>query len=186
MQNNIAEILEANPLIPVVTINSENEVDQYYTKLKENGISCIEITLRTDYAWEAIALFKKKYGSEFKVGVGTVVTGMQIHKAIESKVDFIVSPGLTTSLVQLLESSNIPFITGVSTPSEIMKAMEIGWKYLKFFPANIFGGVKTMKAFGAIFPELKFCPTGGVDESNYNEYLALDNVISVGGSWLVK
>jgi 2-dehydro-3-deoxyphosphogluconate aldolase/(4S)-4-hydroxy-2-oxoglutarate aldolase len=186
MQNNIAEILESNQLIPVVTINSKEEIDDFYTKLKSQGISCIEITLRTDFAWEGIELFKKKYGKEFKVGVGTVVSRTQIHKAIELDVDFIVSPGLTTSMVQLLESSKIPFIAGVSTPSEIMRAMEIGWKYLKFFPADIFGGVKSMKAFGAIFNDIKFCPTGGIDESNYKDYLELNNVISVGGSWLVK
>lgn len=186
MQNNIAEILENNQLIPVVTINKAEEVDTLYSKLSAKGIKCIEITLRTDFAWEGIALFKKKYGNEFKVGVGTVVTRTQIHKAIELDVDFIVSPGLTTSMVQLLEASKIPFIAGVSTPSEIMRAMEIGWEYLKFFPADIFGGVKSMKAFGAIFTNIKFCPTGGIDESNYEEYLALKNVISVGGSWLAK
>lgn len=186
MQNNIEQILVANPLIPVVTINSADQIDEYYTKLKSKGISCIEITLRTDFAWEGIALFKQRYGSEFKVGVGTVVSRVQIHKAIELGADFIVSPGLTTSMVQLLEASKIPFIAGVSTPSEIMRAMEIGWKFLKFFPADIFGGVKSMRAFGAIFNEIKFCPTGGIDETNYEQYLELDNVISVGGSWLVK
>lgn len=186
MQNNIAEILENNPLIPVVTIQNSADVDKLYLKLSEKGIKCIEITLRTDFAWEGIALFKKKYGHEFKVGVGTVISRTQIHKSIELDVDFIVSPGLTTSMIQLLEASKIPFIAGVSTPSEIMRAMEIGWKYLKFFPADIFGGVQSMKAFGAIFSEIKFCPTGGIDEANYKQYLELNNVISVGGSWLAK
>lgn len=186
MQNNIAAVLEANPLIPVVTINAADEIDVLYNKLKSKGIHCIEITLRTDFAWEGIELFKKKYGKEFKVGVGTVISREQIHKAVDLDIDFIVSPGLTTSMIQLLESSNTPFIAGVSTPSEIMRAMEIGWKYLKFFPADIFGGIKSMKAFGAIFTELKFCPTGGIDEKNYKQYLELDNVISVGGSWLAK
>jgi 2-dehydro-3-deoxyphosphogluconate aldolase / (4S)-4-hydroxy-2-oxoglutarate aldolase len=186
MQNNIAKILENNPLIPVVTLDHEDQVDRLYEKLSGRGIKCVEITLRTEFAWDGIALFQKRYGKEFKVGVGTVISPIQISKAIELDVDFLVSPGLTTSMIPLLENSNIPFIVGVSTPSEIMRAMELGWNYLKFFPADIFGGVESIKSFGAIFSSIKFCPTGGIDESNFKEYLELQNVISVGGSWLGK
>ncbi len=186
MQNNIEKILKENPLIPVVTIDDEAELDAIYQKLKAKNISAIEITLRTEYAWEAIKVFKEKYGNEFKVGVGTIINAEQIQKSIDLRVDFMVSPGLTTSMIQLLDFSGIPFITGVSTPSEIIRGIEIGWEFFKFFPADLFGGAKALKAYGAIFRNIKFCPTGGISESNYKEYLELDNVLAVGGSWLAK
>ncbi|MFN5846446.1 MAG: bifunctional 4-hydroxy-2-oxoglutarate aldolase/2-dehydro-3-deoxy-phosphogluconate aldolase [Flavobacteriia bacterium] len=185
MQNNIEDILSRNSIIPVVTIHDFHQIDAVYDQLMKQGIKCIEITLRTDYAWEAIAEFKLKYGCEIKVGVGTVISNEQILKCKDLKVDFMVSPGLTTSLVQNLEHSEIPFIPGVATPSEIIRGMEIGWRFFKFFPANLFGGVDALKAYGSLFKDVKFCPTGGVNETNYKEYLALNNVISVGGSWVI-
>lgn len=186
MQNNIEKILKENPLIPVVTIDNEEELHAIYSKLKSKDIHIIEITLRTEFAWEAIKLFKEHYGNEFKVGVGTIINAEQIQKSIDLRVDFMVSPGLTTGMIQLLDFSGIPFITGVSTPSEIIRGIEIGWEYFKFFPANLFGGVDAMKSYGAIFKDIKFCPTGGIDESNYEDYLKLPNVLAVGGSWLTK
>ncbi len=186
MQNNIEKILINNPLIPVVTIADEAELDSIYNTLKSKNISVIEITLRTDYAWEAIRLFKEKYGHEFKVGVGTIINAEQIQKSIDLRVDFMVSPGLTTGMIQLLDFSGIPFITGVSTPSEIIRGIEIGWEFFKFFPADQFGGAKALKSYGSIFRNIKFCPTGGISESNYKEYLELENVLAVGGSWLAK
>ncbi len=186
MQNNIEQILNENPLIPVVTIESEEELNNVYTKLNSKGISIIEITLRTDFAWDAIQIFKEKYGHEFKVGVGTIINAEQIQKSIELNVDFMVTPGLTTGMIQLLNFSGIPFITGVSTPSEIIRGIEIGWEYFKFFPANLFGGPEAMKSYGSIFKNIKFCPTGGIDDSNYKEYLDLPNVVAVGGSWMTK
>lgn len=186
MQNNIEDILNRNSIIPVVTICNSVEIDEVYAKLKRQNINCIEITLRTDFAWEAIAEFKMKYGNEIQVGVGTVISNDQIQKCKDLKVDFMVSPGLTTALVQNLEHSEIPFIPGVATPSEIIRGMEIGWRFFKFFPANLFGGVEALKAYGDVFKDVKFCPTGGINEKNYMDYLALKNVISVGGSWIVK
>ena len=186
IQNNIEKILKENPLIPVVTISDEVELVQIYEKLKSKNISVIEITLRTEFAWEAIKLFRQKYGDEFKVGVGTIINAEQIQKSIDLRVDFMVSPGLTTGMIQLLDFSGIPFITGVSTPSEIIRGIEIGWEFFKFFPADLFGGSEALKAYGSIFRNIKFCPTGGISEANYKEYLELDNVLAVGGSWLAK
>lgn len=186
MQNNIKEILEENPFIPVATINSAAEVEVIYQKLVQQNIYCIEITLRTSFAWEAVELFKKKYGHEFKVGVGTVIDIGQINKSVEQNVDFIVSPGFINSMVQPLENCSIPFLVGVSTPSEIMRALSLNWNYLKFFPANLFGGVNALKAYASVFPSIYFCPTGGINDSNYKEYQSLSNVISIGGSWFLK
>lgn len=186
MQNNIKEILFKNPFIPVATINSAAEVEVIHRKLVDQNIKCIEITLRTSFAWEAVELFKNNYGDEFKVGVGTVVDVGQINKSVEKKVDFIVSPGFINAMVQPLENCSVPFLVGVSTPSEIMRALSLNWNYLKFFPANLFGGVDALKAYGSVFPSIYFCPTGGINDSNYKEYQSLNNVISIGGSWFLK
>jgi 2-dehydro-3-deoxyphosphogluconate aldolase/(4S)-4-hydroxy-2-oxoglutarate aldolase len=186
MQNNIESVLRANPLIPVVTIESLDQVDKVYTELSAQGIKCVEITLRTEIAWEAIALFKEKYGSEFQVGVGTIVSDDDILKCIKLKVDFMVSPGLNTQMIEYFETSGIPFISGVSTPSEIMRGIAMGWTIFKFFPADLFGGVKAIKTYGAIFSNVQFCPTGGINQDNYKSYLDLDNVLAVGGSWLIS
>jgi 2-dehydro-3-deoxyphosphogluconate aldolase/(4S)-4-hydroxy-2-oxoglutarate aldolase len=186
MQNNISDILERHSIIPVVSFSNEEELSVAYEQLKSKNISCIEITLRTDYSWDSIKEFQKRYGNEFEIGVGTVISNEQILKCVELGVDFIVSPGLTTSLVQNLEHSNIPFLPGVATPSEIIRGMEIGWRYFKFFPANLYGGIEALKAYSSVFRDVKFCPTGGINESNYHDFLELNNVISVGGSWILK
>jgi len=186
MQNNIEEILLSNPLIPVVTIHKLEEIAPMYERLTKQGINCIEITLRTEFAWEAIALFKSRYKDNFKVGVGTITKPEHIKRCVELEVDFMVSPGLCPSLIDSYQKCGIPFLPGVSTPSEIMHAMELGWRYLKFFPAHLFGGVKALKTYSAVFEEVKFCPTGGVSEENLQTFLELPNVLSVGGSWLAK
>lgn len=186
MQNNIEEILKNNSIIPVSTISSESELETIYNQLISKGIHCIEITLRTKYAFEAILQFKRKYGNEFKVGAGTVVSVEQVQRCRELGVDFIVSPGLTADLARELYESKIPFLPGAVTPSEITAGQELGVQFFKFFPANLFGGLETLKAYESVFKGVKFCPTGGINESNYEEYLALENVVSVGGTWVLK
>ncbi len=186
MQNGIENVLSRNPLIPVVKMSGAEDVIRIGNELGEQGIYCVEITLRTEFAWEAIQQFKEQFGDTFEVGVGTIVNSEQIAKAREVGVDFLVSPGCTSHIAQQLEHSGISFLPGVSTPSEIMRAMEFGWRYFKFFPANLFGGIKALSTYGAVFQEAKFCPTGGISESNYPDFLALDNVCAVGGSWIIK
>ncbi len=186
IQNNIESILKNNPLIPVATITELSQVDTFYEQLKAQNVFCIEITLRSEIAWEAIALFKEKYGHEFKVGVGTIVSPDDILNCVKHKVDFMVSPGLTSSMIQQFDFSGIPFLPGVSTPSEIIRGIDLGWQYFKFFPANLFGGAKALETYSGIFKDVRFCPTGGINEENHQDYLTLKNVLSVGGSWLLK
>lgn len=186
MQNNIEKLLKENPLIPVVTIDSLDQIDAIYHKLLAQNIRCIEITLRTDVAWEAISLFKEKYGDTFKVGVGTITSPEDILKCVQLKVDFLVSPGLTSSLIPPFDLCGIPFLPGVSTPSEIIRGIDMGWRVFKFFPADLFGGIKALKLYGNIFSDVSFCPTGGINQENYQDYLALKNVWAVGGSWLLN
>jgi 2-dehydro-3-deoxyphosphogluconate aldolase/(4S)-4-hydroxy-2-oxoglutarate aldolase len=183
-QNDIRTVLSQHPTIPVVTFNSTEEVVPKMDALIARGIFCIEITLRTPAAYDCIALAKKLYGDRCAIGMGTVVKAEQIEKAIELGIDFMVSPGLNATLAPLFEQSKIAFIPGVATPSEIIEGIQFGWDTFKFFPANLFGGLGALKAYGQVFPNIQFCPTGGITEETYPEYLALPNIISVGGSWM--
>jgi 2-dehydro-3-deoxyphosphogluconate aldolase / (4S)-4-hydroxy-2-oxoglutarate aldolase len=185
-QNNIRTVLEKHPVIPVVTFHSLSEVDSVIEKLKNAGINCIEITLRTDVAFDAIKTVKEKYGSWMSVGVGTLVDEEQLKAVKSINVDFIVCPGLNYHLIEPLNKSGIAYIPGVATPTEIMNGMQHGLDTFKFFPANLFGGLEALKTYGQVFPSLKFCPTGGINASTYKDYLELSNIISVGGSWMMK
>jgi len=185
-QNGIHDILSKNEVIPVATIHNYEELLLQLEKIQHASISCIEITLRSDYALTAIEKIKKMDLPDFKVGVGTVIRPEQIEIVHAMDVDFIVSPGLTEKLVIELHKSGIPFIPGVSTVSEIMKALEWNCTFLKFFPAHLSGGIDALKAYGQLFPSVIFCPTGGITSSTYRDYLQLKNVSSVGGSWMLK
>ena len=185
-QNGIRKLLRDNPLVPVVKIQSLEEVEPLITALQNNNINCIEITLRSDCALDAIKLAKKCSNDNFSVGVGTVVNIKQLDEVVDAQVDFIVLPGLQKDLVSALQDIDIPFLPGVVTPSEIMETLRLGWDTLKFFPANIAGGLGALKTYGQVFSQIKFCPTGGITKENYSEYIDLENVISVGGSWIQK
>lgn len=183
-QHNIREILAKHPIIPVVTFNDLSEVQPQLEKLEAQGVHCIEITLRTPVSFDAIAEAKERFGHKMDIGVGTLISQDQIEKAKALSVDFMVSPGINKDLAPAFESSGIPFIPGVATPSEIITGIQLGWDTFKFFPAHLFGGLDALKTYGQVFPQVKFCPTGGIKADTYNEYLTLPNVISVGGSWL--
>ena len=185
-QNKIRKLLSNHPIIPVVTIESINEVIPYINNLISQDIYCIEITLRTKCAIDAIKKAKKHFGNQFTVGVGTVINKTQISAVIDANVDFIVLPGVFPELKEPLEKSNIPFLPGVITASEIMQGASYGWNTFKLFPANLVGGINGIKTFAKVFPEIKFCPTGGVNKQNHLEFLAEESVISVGGSWLTE
>lgn len=186
IQNGIHNILKNNPIIPVATINNASDLENQLMKIQSAGIKCIEVTLRTDFALEALRILKSQNISDFSVGVGTVIHPDQINKVKDIGVDFIVSPGLTPKLAQHLKQSDIAFIPGVSTVSDIMKGLEEGFTFFKFFPANLFGGINALKTYGQLFPQVTFCPTGGISEQTFEEYLAEPNIISVGGSWMLK
>lgn len=185
-QNGIRKLLLDNPVVPVVKIQYLEEVEPLIAALQNNSINCIEITLRSDCAMDAIKLAKKCSNENFSVGVGTVVNTKQLAEVVDAQVDFIVLPGLQKDLVSALQDIYIPFLPGVVTPSEMMETLSLGWDTLKFYPANIAGGVSALRTYGQVFSQIKFCPTGGVTKDNHTEYLDLENVISVGGSWIQK
>ena len=172
-------------IIPVVTLNSVEERTTVLDALKANNINCAEICFRTECANEAIMLAVKEY-PDMMIGAGTVINKSQAIKAIKSGAKFIVSPGLSTEVFKVCMKYNIPYYPGCVAPAEIMKAIDLGLNVVKFFPANVYGGLKAMKALSAPFPNIKFIPTGGIDSSNIDEYLSWDKIFAVGGSSFVK
>ena len=176
------EVLTASPIIPVIAIKQLKDAVPLASALVNAGVRVLEITLRTEYGLEAIRMVKEQVPNAI-VGVGTVVNATQYAQAVEAGAGFIISPGLTESLLQKSTEYAVPFIPGIATPSELMLASQYGLSYLKFFPAEINGGTKALQAFFGPFPEIKFCPTG--NEKNYRYYLALENVLCVGGTWFV-
>ena len=171
--------------IPVVVIKELSETDKILTALNNNGIHTAEITFRTACAAEAIAYACKNY-PDMAIGAGTVINAAQCEAALAAGAQFIVSPGLSPAVAKICNERGIPYYPGCVTPTEIMAALELGITTVKFFPANVYGGLKAMKALSAPFPQIKFIPTGGVDASNLDEYLAWDKIEAVGGSFYVK
>lgn len=171
--------------IPVVVIKELGETDKIMNALKNNGIHTAEITFRTACAAEAIALAVKNH-PDMEIGAGTVINAEQCKAALAAGATFIVSPGLSVDVAEVCRENNIPYYPGCVTPTEIMQALELGLTTLKFFPANVYGGLKALKALAAPFPQVKFIPTGGVDRSNIDEFLAFDKIAAIGGSFFVK
>lgn len=172
-------------IIPVVTLKSADERTKVLNALKKEGILCAEICFRTECAEEAIRLAVKEF-PDMEIGAGTVINKKQCELALQAGAKFIVSPGLSEDVALLCKEKNVPYYPGCVTPTEIMKALELGIPVVKFFPAHIYGGLKAMKALAAPFPQIKFIPTGGVDSNNIEEYFAWEKIYAVGGSSFVK
>ena len=171
--------------IPVVVIKELSETDKILTALKNYGINCAEITFRTACAAEAIAYAAKNY-PDMEIGAGTVINAEQCEAALKAGATFIVSPGLSPAVAKICKDRQIPYYPGCVTPTEIMAALDLGITTVKFFPANVYGGLKALKALSGPFPQVKFIPTGGVDRSNIDEFLAFDKISAIGGSFFVK
>ncbi|MGN1077418.1 MAG: bifunctional 4-hydroxy-2-oxoglutarate aldolase/2-dehydro-3-deoxy-phosphogluconate aldolase [Candidatus Gallimonas sp.] len=172
-------------LIPVVVIKELGETEKILTALDRSGIHCAEITFRTACAEEAIALASEKF-PQMNIGAGTVVNADQCRRALNAGAKFIVSPGLSEGVAAVCKEAGVPYYPGCVTPTEIMKALELGITTVKFFPANVYGGLKAMKALSAPFPQIKFIPTGGVNRDNLDEFLSWDKIAAVGGSFFVE
>lgn len=177
--------LFAKKLLPAVTLNDVDNVCRLAETYLENGLDVMEITFRTDVTTSAIKAISKEL-PDFKIGAGTILTIEQISEAVDAGAQFGLSPGLNESIVKVAQDQNLPFIPGVATPSEIEQALELGCQTLKFFPAEPMGGVETLKALAGPYKHtaVKFIPMGGIDETNMKDYLELDIVVAVGGSWL--
>ena len=167
--------------IPVVVIKDINDTEKMMKALKDYGINCAEITFRTPCAADAIELALQKF-PDMNVGAGTIINAEQCKRALKAGAKFIVSPGLSKSVAKLCKRKNVPYFPGCVTPTEIMAALELGITTVKFFPANIYGGLNAMKALAGPFPQIKFIPTSGITLENADEFLAWDKIVAVGGS----
>ncbi|GHP42544.1 ketohydroxyglutarate aldolase [Helicobacter pylori] len=183
MQDKIIEILQISPIVPVVVIEDIKDAVPLAQSLIEGGIHIIEVTLRSSCALEAIELIAKNV-PKMRVGAGTILNPTQLEQAQNRGAEFLISPGLTIKLLEHAKKKDMPLIPGVSSSSEVMQALELGYSALKFFPAEYCGGVKLLNAFNGPFKGVKFCPTGGISADNMRSYLNLENVLCVGGSWL--
>ncbi|GAA7215413.1 bifunctional 4-hydroxy-2-oxoglutarate aldolase/2-dehydro-3-deoxy-phosphogluconate aldolase [Helicobacter pylori] len=183
MQDKIIEALQISPIIPVVVIEDIKDAMPLAQSLVEGGIHIIEVTLRSSCALEAIELIAKNV-PKMRVGAGTILNPTQLEQAQNRGAEFLISPGLTIKLLEYAKKKDMPLIPGVSSSSEVMQALELGYSALKFFPAEYCGGVKLLNAFNGPFKGVKFCPTGGISTDNMHSYLNLENVLCVGGSWL--
>ncbi|WRC25954.1 bifunctional 4-hydroxy-2-oxoglutarate aldolase/2-dehydro-3-deoxy-phosphogluconate aldolase [Helicobacter pylori] len=183
MQDKIIEVLQISPIIPVVVIENIKDAVPLAQSLIEGGIQIIEVTLRSSCALEAIELIAKNV-PKMRVGAGTILNPTQLEQAQNRGAEFLISPGLTIKLLEYAKKKDMPLIPGVSSSSEVIQALELGYNALKFFPAEYCGGVKLLNAFNGPFKGVKFCPTGGISADNMHSYLNLENVLCVGGSWL--
>jgi len=179
-----SELFNAGPVVPVIVITQIEQALPLAQALLDGGISVMEVTLRTDCALKAIADIAEAF-PESLIGAGTVLNPEQLAQVEQAGAKFAISPGATNALLEAGQAGNIPFIPGVVSPSELMNAQAYNYDHFKFFPAETNGGVKALKALGAPFRGIKICPTGGISLSNAPDYLALDIVDCIGGSWIV-
>ena len=177
-------MLEGHKIVPVVVIKTLEDTVPTLKGLIDGGINIAEITFRTACAKDAIALGRNEFPN-MVIGAGTILNVTQAREAVEAGALFIVSPGFDKETSDYLHEVDVPYIPGAVTPTEIMQILASGRNIVKFFPANIYGGLKALKALSAPFPQVKFIPTGGVDRNNIDEFLAFDKVVAVGGSFFV-
>ena len=172
-------------IIPVVVLDDAKDAAPLAKVLCENGLPCAEVTFRTAAAEEAIKIMSHEF-PDMLIGAGTVLTIEQAEKAINAGAKFIVAPGLNPKIVQYCLDQSVPVTPGTQTPSEMEKALELGLKVVKFFPAEPAGGLNMIKAVAAAYVDLKFMPTGGINAKNVRDYLSYNKIIACGGSWMVK
>ena len=183
--NNIRKILAANRVVPVVVLEHEEDILPLCESLLGGGIKIIEITLRTANAIRAISAAVKGF-PELTVGAGSIIRVDQISQVVDAGAHFGVTPGTTTALIEAAGDSNLTILPGGSTVSEFMVLEELGFTVLKLFPAEPAGGLTFLKSLTGPLPNIVFCPTGGIKSENFLDYLALKNVLAIGGSWFVN
>jgi 2-dehydro-3-deoxyphosphogluconate aldolase/(4S)-4-hydroxy-2-oxoglutarate aldolase len=180
----IDELCAKAKILPVITIAREQDVLPLADALAAGGMTALEITLRSAFGLSAIRILREQR-PELCVGAGTILDRHQLAAAEAAGSQFIVTPGSTQDLLQAAVDSPLPLLPGVSSASEIMIGYAMGYRRFKLFPAEISGGVAAIKALGGPFNEVRFCPTGGVNADNLKKYMALPNVMCVGGTWMI-
>jgi 2-dehydro-3-deoxyphosphogluconate aldolase/(4S)-4-hydroxy-2-oxoglutarate aldolase len=180
----IDQIMRAAPVIPVLVLDGPVDPAELAATLVEAGLPVLEVTLRTPIALDAIRAMSAVPGA--MVGAGTVLNELQLAQALDAGARFIVSPGLTNPLALAARDTAVPFLPGVATAGDIMRGLDLGLDRFKFFPAESSGGITGLKALSGPFGGARFCPTGGITPETAPNWLALDAVLCVGGSWLIK
>lgn len=181
----IERLCERARILPVITIDNEAQILPLADALAAGGLSSLEITLRSQHGLTAIRRLRQER-PDLCIGAGTVLDRAMMDEAIDAGAQFIVSPGSTRELLEAGVDAPVPLLPGISTPSELMLGYALGYRRFKLFPAEICGGIPALKAFGGPFPTVRFCPTGGVNAGNAAQYLALGNVMCVGGTWMIE
>ena len=184
MHNNIKSMLLKSPVMPVLVIDKIDKVEYLVEALIKGNLNTIEITLRTSCALNVIEIISKKF-PDLIVGAGTVLNKKDFISIKNAGASFAVSPGSTYDLAKNAIDINFPFLPGVSSSSDIMQLLDLGYKCFKFFPAEAAGGIKYINSLKGPFPEIMFCPTGGINEDNVKIWFKQKNVICVGGSWII-
>lgn len=178
------ELLKTSGILPIKCPENQKTLEILISALEETPLRVIEITLRNEFSINAIKYIKTEF-PQFTVGAGTVVNSSLLNQALKNGADFCVSPGLDIELLKEAQNKNIPFLPGCSTPTEILTAQKAGLKVVKFFPAEISGGIKALKLYQGAFSDMLFLPTGGITLENVKEYLNLSNVVACGGSFML-
>ncbi|MBB3033836.1 bifunctional 4-hydroxy-2-oxoglutarate aldolase/2-dehydro-3-deoxy-phosphogluconate aldolase [Alteriqipengyuania lutimaris] len=179
----IEQLMRTAPVIPVLVVEDASDAVPMAEALVAGGLRVLEVTLRTPAALDAIRAMRGVEGAI--VGAGTVTNQAQLQDAIDAGSEFIVSPGLTETLGRAAVREEIPFLPGIANAGDIMRGLDLGLSHFKFFPAETNGGMAALKALAGPFGDVKFCPTGGIRQETAADWLALDPVLCVGGSWLV-
>ena len=181
----IEDKIQSLGIVPVVVLEDVENAEPLSDALCKAGVPCAEVTFRTEAAKESIRIMRQAH-PDMLVGAGTVLTKEQVDEAVEAGAVFIVSPGFDSEIVDYCIEKNIPVFPGCVTASEVAQAVKRGLKVVKFFPAEDFGGVKTIKALSAPYSQIKFMPTGGINAGNIGDYLKCRSILACGGSWMVK
>ena len=181
----VLDTIAARRLVPVVVVDGADQGARLADALAAGGLPVAEITLRTAGGLDAIRAVARNH-PDVVVGAGTVTTAAQVDDVVAAGARYVVSPGLSAAVVRRAQEHGIPVLPGVATPSEIMAALDLGVDVVKLFPASVVGGPAAIKAFAAPFPQVRFVPTGGVGADNLADYLDLEPVLAVGGSWMVE
>ena len=182
---NVRDVLTLSPVLPVMVVHDVDNTIKAAQAMFEGGIRAFEITLRTPIALQAIRELRNSLPPAAIVGAGTITQAKDLQAAMQAGAQFGVSPGLTDKLTQAIQAEAWPFLPGVASASELMQAMDSGFDTFKLFPAAAIGGIDLLKAWASPFAHARFCPTGGIHAGNVVDYLALKNVLAVGGSWLM-
>ncbi len=183
--NSFSNLMGKQTLLPIIQADTVSEGVEIAKAMSAAGIHLVEVVLRTQASLDIIKALKKEL-PKLKVGAGTVIDADILKKALSAGSDFIITPATSTKLLMNLESCPVPVLPGVSNTADILLAREFGYKELKLFPASLSGGVAFLSAMSSVFKDISFCPTGGIDDKNQQEYLALKNVFAVGGTWVAK